>query len=174
MSVISVDDVRSLVRSALNDAQLQLVIDREQALLTQRLGAAYADALTTITQTRRGGGASLFLPRRVLTVSTVSERLTAGSDTAAVAATGYFVHGDQGRLERLPQGTRWGEVVTVAYVPADDRAEWRAALLDLVRLQLSRTGLKSESIAGEYSYTAADDWDADRAKIVRRVGFFNL
>ncbi len=59
-------------------------------------------------------------------------------------------------------------------MPADDRAEWRAALLELVRLQLARTALKSESIAGEYSYTAADDWDADRAKLLRRLGFFNL
>lgn len=174
MAVVSVDDVRSLVRSALNDAQLQLVIDREQALLERRLGAAYVDAVTTITQSRRGEGRYVFLPRRLLTVSAVSERGSADDDAEALAAADYYVHADEGMLERRPAGTAWGQLVAVTYVPADDRAEWRAALLDLVRLQLSRTALKSESIAGEYSYTASDDWDADRAKLVRRLGFFNV
>lgn len=174
MAVIGVGDVRALVRSALNDAQLQLVIDREQAALERRLGAAYVDAVTTLTQIRRGEGGHVFLPRRILTVSSVTERRSVDYAAETLAASNYFIHAGSGMLERLPQGQRWGEIVTVTYVPADDRAEWRAALLELVRLQLARTALKSESIAGEYSYTAADDWDADRAKLLRRLGFFNL
>ena len=175
MAVIGVGDVRSLVRSALNDAALQLVIDREQALLAQRLGAAYTDAATAITQTRRGEGRYVFLPRRVLTVSAVTERVTVDSAAEALTAGDYYIHAGEGMLERLPQGLRWGEIVAVTYVPADDRAEWRAALIDLVRLTLTRTALQSESIAGEYSYSAgAGEWDAERAKVVRRVGFFNV
>lgn len=174
MSVLSVDDVRALVASPLNDAQLQLLLDREEQLLAQRLGAAYVDASTPITQTRAGTNRLVFLPRRVLSVSTVTERLGIDSDPETLLATDYFLHADTGMLERRPAGTHWGAVVVVTYVPADDRAAWRAALVDLVRLALSRTALKSESIAGEYSYTAADDWDAERAHVVRRVGFFNI
>lgn len=174
MSVIGVDDVRSLVRSALNDAQLQLVIDREQALLERRLGAAYVDASTAITQVRRGEGAHVFLPRRIGTVSAVTERLNVDADAETLSAEDYYVRADEGMLVRRPAGTAWGELVTVTYVPADDRAEWRGVLIELVRLALTRTALQSESIAGEYSYTAAGDWDAERAKLVRRAGFFNL
>jgi len=174
MSLVTVADVRALVRSALNDAQLQAVLDREQARLVQRLGAPYVDAVTPLTQTRRGEGRYVFLPRRILTVSAVSERLTAGGEAAALTAGDYYVHAESGMVERLPQGLKWGELITVTYVPADDRAEWRGVLIDLTRLALTRTALQSESIAGEYSYTAAGDWDAQHATVARRAGFFNV
>jgi hypothetical protein len=66
-------------------------------------------------------------------------------------------------------------VITVTYKPYDDREQRKEAIIDLARLTLERTAMKSESIAGEYSYTAWEGgWDAERVKVMRRLGFVNI
>ncbi len=167
MSLLTLAEARALVKTSLTDPELQAVIGREEDEIIRLYGAHYVDGTTTVSETLEGGGASLFLRRPILSVSSVTE------DGATRASADYRLWGGQGRIERLPKGAVWGEVITVAYVPQDDNSRRKAALIDLVRLAVERTALKSESIAGEYSYTAPD-WDAERAKLLRRAGLARI
>ena len=169
-ALVTPADVRALVQTALTDPQLLLVIDREDALLVRRFGAHYVDGATTVTETVPGEGTQIFLRRALTSVSAITERAGLADTPQTLAATDYYAWLDEGRLVRLPEGATWGAVVAVTYVPADDNAARKAALIELVRLGLERTAMKSESVAGEYSYTAPD-WEAARGDILRALGF---
>lgn len=166
MSLITVAELRDLVPTGLNDVRLQAIIDREEAIMVQRSGAHYADANTRITTVLPGGGMNLYLPRRLTSVYRVTENTTVLSQ----ANEDFRVWTDEGRLERLPAGSVWGAMVTVLWVPIDDREHRKAVLVELVRLSLERTAMHSESIAGEYSFTAPD-WELARAQLLRQLMF---
>lgn len=168
MSLLSVDELRDLVASDLADDQLQTLIDREESALTARYGPP-GDGVSTVAQTLRAYGGALFLPRAALSVSTITEATTLGGTPATLSATDYAVDVDAGSITRLPEGRAWGRVVAVTYVPVDDRALRTQVLIELCRLALSQTALKSESVAGEYSLSAPDDWEHQRAQIARRL-----
>ena len=163
MSLVSPSDVRALCPTNLSDDQLQAVIDREEAEVVRLYGAHYKDEETTVSEELSGGYGALFLRRQVAKVVSVTE-----NDTL-LAASAYELWGDQGKLVRLPLGRWWGRVVVVDYVPVDDTEQRVQAIIDLVRLAVNRTALKSESVAGEYSYQAPD-WEVERATILRRLG----
>ena len=172
MSLLTVDVARALLHTALDDVQLQTVIDREEQEIVERYGAHYVDVSTTIVETLPGGERNLYLRRGITSVSAVSELADIGPAAAtALVAGDYFVWGKEGMLTRLPEGTRWGDQVTVTYVPADDRSKRKEIIAELVRLALERTAMKAESVAGEYSYSAPD-WEVARAQLLRRAGFW--
>ncbi len=175
MSLLSVAELRAQIQSSLTDAQLQSVIDREEAEVTRLYGAHYVDGATTVSETLEGGMRNLYLRRRLTSVSSVTEYQTSDSTdgTALTAVTDYRVWAAQGRIERMPSGATWGAIVDVVYVPADDNDLRRAAIVDLCRLALERTALKAENIADEYSYTAPE-WGEARAEILQRLGFINV
>jgi len=175
VSLLTVAELKAQVRTSLADADLQRVIDREEAEVVRFYGPHYVDAPTGVTETLEGGTRSLYLRRRLASVTSITEYQTAdaASGTALTAGTDYRVWAAQGRLERMPTGAKWGAVVSVVYVPADDDDLRRAAIVDLCRLALERTALKSESVAGEYSYQAPD-WGQARAEILQRLGFVNV
>ncbi len=79
----------------------------------------------------------------------------------------------RGQLERYPDGMKWGARIVVEYVPLDENSRRRDAIIEIVRLTLERTAMKSESLSGDYSYTAPD-WAAEREKIMRGLGFAQL
>lgn len=169
MSLVTTTQVRAVIQTTLSDEQLQSLIEREEAEIITRFGEHYVDASTTVVETLAGDGLrSLYLRRRIAQVTAITV------DGVELSATDYRVWGGQGRIERLPMGSSWGfsrtltELVQVTYVPYNDNAVRAGIVLDLVRIALSRTGLKSESIAGEYSYTA-EDWDVVRARILNRL-----
>ncbi len=108
------------------------------------------------------GKRKLYLRRKLTAVTSVTE------DDVALAATDYKVWGAQGTVERLPRGIRWGEEIAIVYTPANDNDTRKAVIIDLVRLALERTALKSESIAGEYSYSAPE-WEAERTAVLNRL-----
>jgi hypothetical protein len=172
MSIVTTAEVRALVGSSLTDAQLQEIIDREEAELVSRFGANYDDA--PITEEQPSDGKSVFLRRPIESVETVTEYTSLGSDGEVLATTTYHAWKAQGRLQRLPEGTRWGALVEVAYTPVDDTAKRKSVIIELVRLTVEQTALKSESVAGEYSYTAPDNWQAQRASVYRRLGFMEI
>lgn len=176
MSLTAVAEVRALVATTLTDAQLQIVIDRVEADITERIGAPYTDANTTISETVAGGYADLYLKRPISSVSTVTEysSLSSESGEALTAADGdFFVWPNEGRLVRLANGGRWGARVVVAYVPADDRHKWKQAVTDLVRLIVNHQAMKAESVAGEYSYTAPD-YEVEKRRILKRLSFVEI
>ena len=100
------------------------------------------------------------------------ERATLSSTQRTLVAADYFLMAEEGMLHRMPDGTRWGEEVVVAYGPRDDRPARRSVVIELVRLVLSRTAYQSESVGGEYSYSIAEGAvDQQRAVLMRSLGF---
>jgi len=152
MPLLAAETAAAFVRSDLTASELQAVIDREELRLVRRLGP-HGDGVTPITITVVGYGGDLFLSRPVVSVASVGG-----------ATSGWTLYAAQGRIG----GGSWGGSVAVVGVPEDDRADRTAALIDLVRLAVQRTALMTESVAGEYSYSAPD-WEAARAAIYRRL-----
>lgn len=164
MSLVTPDDVRALINTSLSEEALQDVIDRVESEITTRIGEPQNDGGTVqIVKTLRGEGEHLFLPTEIMSIVSIVE------DDVALVSTDYRTWSG-GVIERLPYGEHWGDVCVVTYKPADDRLRRTAATIDLVRLELNRTAMQSESVAGEYSYSAPD-WEKERRRILRRVSF---
>jgi len=165
MSLVSTAEVKALVNTGMSDADLQLVIDRVEAEITELIGAPQTDAYATqVVKTKRGEGQSLFMPAEIYSVVSIVE------DDVTLDPEEYRTWSG-GVIERLPIGTSWGDRCVATYKPADDRAKRKSVIIDLVRLELNQTGLKSESIAGEYSYTAFENWDVEFRKAMKRLMF---
>ena len=166
MSLVTIDEVRAIVPTALSDPQLQAVIDREEARMVQVCGAHYEDSSTRITETLYGAGSgNLYVKRRLSSVY----RVTEDSDVLSAADNEFRSHLDQGRLERLPSGTSWGDEISVIYVPYDDNDHRAQVLIELVRVAIERTAMRSENVAREYSYDAPD-WERG-ARLLRQLTF---
>ena len=170
MSLITIAEVRAMINTGLTDVNLQAVIDRTEALITSRIGAPQNDGGTVqIVKTLAGEGANIFLPTEISTIVSIVE-VDEGGNTYAVPTSEFRVWG-AGTLERLPEGSSWEDQVIVTYKPLDDRELRKGAIIDLVRLELNRTTFGSESIAGEYSYSGAVDFEKERKRILRRLAF---
>lgn len=167
-SLLTIAECRALVKTALPDADLQGVIDRIEGQITKRIGAPQDDTGTvTVTETVRGRGEHLFLRVPFSAVVSITE------DGNLVDAAEYQAWGPSGMIEHLPESTEWGAVCVVVYKPVDMRDERKQATIDLVRLSVERTAMSSESIAGEYSFTAPD-WDTAFRKVMRKLCFVPL
>ena len=165
MSLVTPTDVKALINTSLSDANLQTVIDRVEAQITARIGAPQTDAYATeVVKTMRGEGEYLFMPTEIYSVSSIVE------DTSTLTSDQYQTWAG-GVIERLPDDSHWGDRCVVTYKPTDDRLVRAQVIIDLVRLVIERTAMKSESIAGEYSYTAPDNWDAEFRKAMKRLVF---
>ena len=76
-----------------------------------------------------------------------------------------------GVIERLPENSHWGDRCVVTYKPTDDRLVRAEVIIDLVRIVIEHTAMKSESIAGEYSYTAPDNWKVEFSRAMKKLQF---
>lgn len=174
MSLITPEQVRATVKTALSETQLQAIIDDEEALLVARYGA-HGDGTTNITDTYEApahDGVNLFLRRPAASVYAITVAAKGGGTATTLSSTVYQVYAREGRIEHLGNG--WGiGVVNVTYAPIDDRPLRRRVLTELVRLSIEQTAMQTESVAGEYSYTAPN-WEARRASICRRLAFMEL
>lgn len=159
MPLLSVDEARALVETALSDAQLGAVIAREEAEAARRFGPI-GDGATPRTVVLEAIDGQLFLPTAAAAVSSIN---------GASVPAGVTVLGPQGRVV----GGRWEGRVTVVYVPADERERWKSVLVEIVRHAVTQTALRGESVAGEYSYQAPD-WEAQRHQLYRRLKFFSV
>jgi hypothetical protein len=164
-SLVSPAIVKGLINTSLSEANLQLVIDRVEAQVTAKIGAPQTDAhATEVVKTLRGEGAALFMPMEIYSVVSIVE------DDATLTADQYQTWGG-GVIERLPIGNVWGDRCVVTYKPVDDRLKRTEVIINLVRLVIERTAMKSENIAGEYSYQAPDDWDKEFRKAMKKLMF---
>lgn len=164
-SLLTIAECRALVKTALSDEQLQTVINRVEAQITARIGAAQDDTGNVqVVETVAGEDEHLFLRVPATAIVSVVE------DDVTVDAGDYRLWGESGMIQHLPTGSQWGAVCTVTYKPADMREERKTAAIELVRLTVERTAMVNESIAGEYSYTAPD-WDAQMNRILRKLCF---
>lgn len=168
-ALLTVADARRLITTALDDTDLAAIIADEEAELIRKCGA-HGNGTVEVTDTLTGGGADLFLPRPFVSITSIAEQQSDFGTASTVATSAYLAWGAQGRIRR---NGRWGASVSVTYVPIDDQARRRAVLTELVRLALEQTAMKSESVAGEYSYSAPD-WEAARARLYRRLTFFEV
>lgn len=168
MGLVSVAELRAVVTSALTDAQLQTVLDREEREMIARTGP-HGGGVDGLTLTLRNPlGLVMLLPRPLSQVISVAERQLPSDTPMIVPSDGYWL--DFGSLNRL-SGV-WASFVTVVGIPADlDRR--KSVLIELVRQALEQTALKSESVAGEYSWTAPD-WERQRADLYRRLTFMSI
>lgn len=166
MSLVTAAEAKKQINTPLSDADLQVIIDRIESQITARIGAPWADDNTpaSAVKTLRGEGTCLFLPTAIHAVTSIVE------DGATLASSDYQIWG-AGVIERLPLDSNWGDRCVVTYQPADDREKRTQVIIDLLRLTLERTAMKAESIAGEYSYTAPDNWDAEFRKAMKRLVF---
>ena len=161
-SICTVADVRRVVVTTLGDADMQALIDDEDAQMQARLGV-HADGIVSVTETvTAGGSGSVAVGRPIASVTSISER-PRGGIAGVVAPTLYGIDDAAGGLIERLYG-RWDRRVTVTYSPADDTAARRRVLIELVRGRIERTAMASESVAGEYSY-AAPDWEAERQRL---------
>jgi hypothetical protein len=164
-SLVFPADVKALINTSMSNTNLQAVIDRIEAQITARIGAPQTDAYATeVIKTMRGEGSYLFTPAEIYSVVSIVE------DDNSLTSDQYQVWAG-GVIERKPMGESWGDRVVVTYKPVDDRLVRAQVIIDLVRIVIERTAMKSESIAGEYSYTAPDNWDAEFRKAMKRLMF---
>lgn len=172
MSVTSPAYVKMLVETGLTDEQLQLLIDAFEAEITAKIGNPYVDASTPITEMVMADGCEVFVKRPIASLSSVTDygSLSDVTGTVLTENESFFAWKLQGRLTRLPMGSQWGPKVQVVYVTTDDREKWKGAVADLVRLQIARMPMMSESVAGEFSYSAPH-WEAEKRKIIKRLSF---
>jgi hypothetical protein len=175
VSLVTVAALRLKVKTGLSDANLQTIIDNEEAALVAKFGA-HGDGVTPVTELAQRVGPSVYLGRRAVSVTTVATY--PGATPATLATTSYYTWPSQGRIQLYPSGLLTdtdvsNELITVTYVPADDREVRKQVITELVRLALEQTAMKSESIAGEYSYQAPE-WEATRARQYRRLTFFEV
>lgn len=181
MSLLTIAQAQALGAGlSLSDADLQVVIDREEAELVRLFGAVYTGA--AISETTQGGYRNIYLKRRIGSVSSITEYLYPG-DTAPVVliAADYYVWGQEGRIERVPYGTtaasKWGRVVTVSYIPTDDRDLWRMVLVELVRIATEQTATSGGGSVSGLGFSvgaggsAADNWSNLRAVQYARIGW---
>ena len=168
-NLVSVDEARALIVTDLTDDQLTAVIERVETGITDRIGAPQDDATSIeLTELLEGtNNANLYVQRWISSVTSVTE------DGNVIDDDNYRVWPSEGRIERLAAGALWGVVISVVYKPRDQRSERKQAIIDLTRLQISRTAYASESIAGEYGYSAIS-WEAEALRILRRITFIPL
>ena len=165
MSLVSPANVKALINTSISDTDLQTVIDRVEAQINARIGAPQTDAYATeVVKTLRGEGEFIFMPTEIYSVSGIVE------DASTLTSDQYQTWAG-GVIERLPEESHWGDRVVVTYKPTDDRLMRAQVIIDLVRIVIERTAMKSESIAGEYSYTAPDNWDAEFRKAIKKLMF---
>ena len=164
-SLVSPTDVKALINTALSDVDLQKVIDRVEAQVAARIGAPQTDGLETqVARTVRGEGCNLFLPTEINSVVSIVE------DDIELTEDEYRIW-SAGVIERLPINASWGDRIVVTYKPVDDRLKRTEVIIDLVRLVIEHTAMKSESVAGEYSYTAPENWEAEFRRAMKRLTF---
>lgn len=169
-SLVSIAEVRALVRSRLSDVDLQDVIDREEAWLAEKVGA-----LTGVrTETYRPdlGGTPLYVRRRTSSLVLTDDGVT------LVADVDYLFTPSTGMIRRVSWVEQvapwrqlplaWRGIVTVTYTPTD-AATVKAAIIALVRGTVGETGMDSETM-GDYSYTRGESAGrTSRAGLARSI-----
>lgn len=172
MSLLSVDEARALVETVLSDAELQDVIDRVEADITESLGDSYEGlAGADLTETHAGYTQNIFLNRKIGSVTTVTEYDSLESSSSGrvlTEGTHFHVWAKEARLQRFGA---WGAKVVIEYQPLDQDKKWKTAISDLLKLTIARSPLMSESVGGEMSYQRPENWELERERILRRLRF---
>lgn len=170
VALITSQDMREYVETDINAASLQRLIDVADAEIVELFGEHTVEGTVAATELHTGGSRGLVLDRPWSSITTITE--TWGTTDTVLAADDWRAWYGNRILERLalnatnPQAI-WGERVSVVYIPVDDDKAREGATIDLVKLAIQNTGLKSER-SGDYS-TTAFDMELEKTKILRRL-----
>jgi hypothetical protein len=171
MSLVSIAELRALVQSTLTDGELIAVLDREEDEVIRRAGPHWEEDLAVV-EFHEGDKAHIFTDRPV---DTIDEIVISYDDfvTSTTLTSADYRKDDRmlGGIQRLiaNRPVRWTGLVRITYRPEDDTQQRKSILIELVRIALERQALKQESIGGEYSYRAPDDWNSERDKLFSRL-----
>jgi hypothetical protein len=176
VSLISTDDVtRYGAGGGLADADLQIVIDAEEAELVRRFGAHSGSRAETL----HGGGRSIYVRRPIASITSIVEYLYLGDAAPITLATAdYYAWADEGRIERLygvyPGPAIWGPRVVVTYTPSTaDLTLRKQVLIELVRIGVSQdTGASVSGLGYSISGGPKDSqaWRSARESLYSRLG----
>jgi len=166
MALLTPDQVREMTNVRLSDDAIEMFLDLEEAAIIAQHGPHY-DPESPLYEYIEGMKPTLWTARPIETLQEVIE------NGETVEADGYEVWPNYGKLVRCPPGAWWGRQCVVVYVPVDDTNKRKAVLLELVRLAASRSAFKSERL-DEYTYEAPDNWEEERARLLRSWGFTRI
>lgn len=164
MTLLTVDDLRKHVTSALVDDALQMLLDAEEQAIV-----AVHGPIGTIVDLREGGVGLVALSRRAGSITSVDELYLLGSRTVdrdlrqllyaeelwtyatALEPEDYLLDASGYLLQRQADGPNpadiWGQGVRVTYASFDDTAERKRVQLELMKLDLTYSpGLASQRI----------------------------
>lgn len=165
-SLVTTAEVNALgAGGGLSDADLQTIIDREEAIMVARFGAHTGSRAEVI----EGGTRNIFVRRPISSITSITELAYLGDTATTLASTDYYVWDTQGRIERI-YGP-WGASVTVTYTPVAEADVRKQVLIELVRLGVSQDSGQAVSgfgfsVGGNMS---AAQWDAARERIYARL-----
>jgi hypothetical protein len=173
MSYLTVAKLRDHVETDLLDDALQRLIDDAEQSIVNKVGELTSE---TDFVNNSGGANRLFLKRMAASITTVVEELeeVPGTFTAMTLAEDDYQLVDHNQVVRLSDGTnpraRWGDRVTIVYIPKNDAPMRIGTTIDLVKLAIEFTGLDSERV-GDWS-SSQNDYQRKRNEILQRlVGF---
>jgi hypothetical protein len=163
----------------LTETALQSVIDGEEAEMI-RLFGPHGDGVTGVTATVRPRGGMVYLSRPIVSASAVSAASYPGGTPTTI--TDLYVWGNEGRVELYPSGWAWASwdyrsVVTLTYVPTDDRALRTSVLLSLTQAATEAPVSGGDKVSGlsfsiESGTTGTSTWDAARVAAYQRLIYF--
>lgn len=160
MGLLSVDELKALVSTSLDDEALQGVIDREEAYLARRIGPLVGERTQRFMFYATGTPLRLQRPTDAASVDTVDPPGTPLTGTSVING-GWWVW--RPTLD-WPYPGRRDASLYVTYTP-NDEDEVTRVLIELCRMSVAPSsavtaGLKSETI-GQYQY-ATDGGNANR------------
>ena len=164
MSHVSLTAVRTLVQTSLSDGELQTIVDRIEGMIEERIGAIQNEANTVeLTEvglvTTRG---EIFTTQPIGSITS----LTVGG-TAVTVADIVSVYFKSGYIPALI-GYYSSNKFTIVYKPRYRKHLYESVVIDLIRLTLAKTAMRSEDVADEYSYQAPE-WSTEEKKVLSRL-----
>lgn len=146
------------------------LLDAANEEIVEAVGPHAVDGDLTVLQV--GGFDILTLARAALTITSITE--VVDDTTTVLTVDDYLIWHNCHTLQRLnglndgtnPRST-WGDRVTVVYAPIGDNARRRLALVDMVKLELTRSAFASESV-GDYR-VAYLDRNKEKDSIIQRL-----
>ena len=158
MSILTIAQLREHVETDLTEAALLRVLTAAESEVNAKIGLPLiqAEVINDI-----GLCNILFLRRRASTITTVVEEVATGLgiyDITTLAIDDYKLLTDI-QLERLGNGSnprsRWGDRVSLVYVPKDYNDRRIEVVISLVKLSLQYSGVEHEKVG---------DWEATMTK----------
>lgn len=157
MALMDVTTFRKYVSTALEDSEVQTLLDAAEQAILRYAGPYIASSGADDTINELIGpvhGDLLPLSRRAASIETVSERTGGWWTPTTLAADDYEIRSSGTTLRRLNDGTNpshhWHGRVSVVYAPLDDIASRDIVQLELVKLDIAFNPLLASQTIGAW------------------------